>query len=253
MSRFLPVIIQARTGSTRLPGKMLKPFYHHQTIPELIISELKQHLPNSELVLATTLNPKDDELTEMAHRAGIKSFRGSEEDVLDRFISCAEHFGFNAFLRVCADNPFLCGKYAAFLASNFTSEHFDYFSYILEDGTPVIRSHFGFFCEAVSLSALKKAQGMTKDKFYREHVTNFIYGSSDSFKVIFTPVPSVLFGRRDIRLTIDTPEDFQEVALLYKKYRDLGVELTAESICKILEEFPEHTIRMAEAIRLSSK
>ena len=249
----LPVIIQARTGSTRLPGKMLKPFYGKQTIPELIVAELREHLPDAELVLATSINPNDDALVAMAESLGIKTFRGSEDNVLQRFISCADHFGFHAFLRVCADNPFLCGKYAAFLATHFPHRDFDYLSFVLEDGTPVIRSHFGFFCEGVTLSALKKAASMSNDKFYTEHVTNFIYANSDHFNVIFTPVPTVLKGRRDIRLTIDTAADFEDVAMLYSKYRDSGLPLTAESICKFLEQFPEQRHRMEATIKDTNK
>lgn len=249
----IPVIIQARTGSTRLPGKMLKPFWNHNTILELIFAELRQNLPDADIVLATTSNPKDDILVELASGIGLKTFRGSEENVLDRFISCAEHFGFHAFLRVCADNPFLCGKYAAYLATNFPQHQFDYFSFILEDGTPVIRSHFGFFCEAVSLSALKKTASMTGDKWFLEHVTNFIYGNSDQFKVIFSPIPSILQGRRDIRLTIDTASDFEDAALIYKKYRETQEPLSAEAICKFLDDFPEQRERMAGAIRQTLK
>lgn len=244
----LPVIIQARTGSTRLPGKMLKPFFGNKTIPELIIEELSDFLPGSPIVLATTVNPNDDALAALAENAGIMVFRGSEDNVLERFMMCAEHFGFSAFLRVCADNPFLCGRYAKFLAERFHFDDFDYFSFVLEDGTPVIRSHFGFFCEAVSLRALKKTASLTQDKFFLEHVTNFIYGHSDEFSIAFSPVPAVLNARRDIRLTIDTARDFEDVSLLYRKFRESKLSLSAETLCTLLQDFPDIRTRMAETI-----
>jgi spore coat polysaccharide biosynthesis protein SpsF len=249
----IPVVIQARTGSTRLPGKMLMPFFEGKTIPELMVEELKRHLPGAQIVLATTLNPKDDALVMLAEKLGVSCFRGSEDNVLNRFIEAAEFFNFDACLRVCADNPFLCGRYARVLSDKFRKEDFDYLSFVLEDGTPTIRSHFGFFCEAVSIRALKKAAGMTTEKFYVEHVTNFIYGNPDIFSVAYTPVPSVLSGRRDIRLTIDTASDFEDSASLYAEFRASGLPLTAESICSLLEGHPDMRKRMAETIAATLK
>ena len=99
------IIIQARTGSTRLHNKILLPFYGEQRIIDILIANIKQACPDKCIVLATTNRPQDDVLAETARQAGILSFRGDEDNVLDRFIRAAEVFGINRFIRVCSDNP----------------------------------------------------------------------------------------------------------------------------------------------------
>ena len=95
------IIIQARTGSTRLHNKILLPFYGEQRIIDILIANIKQACPDKCIVLATTNRPQDDVLAEVAHQSGILSFRGDEDNVLDRFIRAAEVFGIDRFIRVC--------------------------------------------------------------------------------------------------------------------------------------------------------
>lgn len=78
------IIIQARTGSTRLHNKILLPFYGEQRIIDILIANIKQACPDKCIVLATTNRPQDDVLAETARQAGILSFRGDEDNVLDR-------------------------------------------------------------------------------------------------------------------------------------------------------------------------
>ena len=92
------IIIQARTGSTRLHNKILLPFYGEQRIIDILIANIKQACPDKCIVLATTNRPQDDVLAETARQAGILSFRGDEDNVLDRFIRAAEVFGINRFI-----------------------------------------------------------------------------------------------------------------------------------------------------------
>ena len=97
------IIIQARTGSTRLHNKILLPFYGKQRIIDLLIEQIVQHCPGKTVVLATTDHPQDDVLAEVAHQAGIACYRGDEDNVLDRFIRAAEAFQIDRFIRVCSD------------------------------------------------------------------------------------------------------------------------------------------------------
>jgi spore coat polysaccharide biosynthesis protein SpsF len=106
----IAIIIQARTGSTRLANKMLKPFYQNQTILQIIIENLKRDI-DLPIILATTNNPNDDCLEQVAEENGIFCFRGSEENVLQRFIDAAHQYQVDVIIRVCADNPFLNPAY----------------------------------------------------------------------------------------------------------------------------------------------
>ena len=101
------IIIQARTGSTRLHNKILLPFYGGQRIIDILIGNIKQACADKTIVLATTDRPQDDILAEVAREAGICCYRGDEDNVLDRFIRAAETFNLDRFIRVCSDNPFV--------------------------------------------------------------------------------------------------------------------------------------------------
>ena len=101
------IIIQARTGSTRLHNKILLPFYGGQRIIDILIGNIKQACADKTIVLATTDRSQDDILAEVAREAGICCYRGDEDNVLDRFIRAAATFNLDRFIRVCSDNPFL--------------------------------------------------------------------------------------------------------------------------------------------------
>ncbi len=100
------IIIQARLGSTRLPGKILKQFYGEKTLLETVISNV-QKVGETKIIVATSVNPNNDLLASFLQERGIPFYRGSEDDVLSRFIGAAEVNGFDGIVRICSDNPFL--------------------------------------------------------------------------------------------------------------------------------------------------
>lgn len=201
------IIVQARTGSTRMPEKVILPFYQEQSILDLLLEKVKKLGVFS--VLATTVNPSDDRICDLAAMHQVPVFRGSENDVLDRFIQVARQFNFEKIIRVCADNPFLDSAAMQTLISEFEKSDADYLSFQLAGNRPSILTHFGFWTEAVRLNALEKVQRLTSEKLYHEHVTNFVYGNPELFNVQFIPADPQVFSRTDIRMTLDTPEDFE--------------------------------------------
>ena len=201
------IILQARTGSTRMPEKVIRPFYQEQTILDLLLEKVqKLGVP---AVLATTVNSSDDRICALAASHEVPVFRGSENDVLDRFIRAARQAEFSKIIRVCADNPFLDVAGLKTLVQEFEKSEADYLSFQLAANKPSILTHFGFWAEAVRLDALEKAANLTSEKLYHEHVTNFIYENQEIFKVQFIPADPAVFSRTDIRMTLDTPEDFE--------------------------------------------
>ena len=203
----LGIIIQARTGSTRMPEKVIQPFYQEQTILDLLLIKAKKL--NVPVVLATTVNPSDDRLCVLAKNHDVPVYRGSENDVLDRFIKAARKSGFSKIIRVCADNPFLDLSGLQTLITEFINLDVDYLGFQLAGNKPSILTHFGFWAEAVRLEALDLATLLTSEKLYHEHVTNFIYSNPILFDVQFIPADPLVFSRTDIRMTLDTPEDFE--------------------------------------------
>jgi len=212
------IIIQARTGSTRLPNKMILDFANNRGIFELILNSLtKQYQGKIPIILATSLKEQDDILASIADKYGIEVIRGSESDVLNRFDMAMKKYELNYAIRVCADNPLLDISHIKQLIEIGKSENLDYVSYAFPDKHPVIKSHLGLFTEFVSKSALERIRKKTNNPLYFEHVTNFIYENPQYFTIKFLPLPKYLQARKDLRFTLDTKEDFELMQKIYQE------------------------------------
>ncbi len=247
----LGIILQARTGSTRMPEKVILPFYQEQSILDLLLEKVKKlHVP---MVLATTVNPSDDRICRIARKHNVPVFRGSENDVLDRFIQASPQFGFNKIIRVCADNPFLDFSGMQTLISEFELSKADYLSFQLAGTKPSILTHFGFWTEAVRLEALEKASQLSSEKIYHEHVTNFIYSHPELFNVQFIQADPLVFSRTDIRMTLDTPEDFEIQQHIFASISAKNPNFGIPEIVSWLDRHPEFLERMKKEILKNQK
>ena len=132
------IIIQARLGSTRLPRKILKQFYGGKTLLETVIANL-QRVEGAQVIVATSVNPNNDELESFLQERGITVFRGSEDDVLSRFIGAAEENKVDGIVRICSDNPFLDWHGVADLIEKAKTSDADYIGYRIND-TPSIKT-----------------------------------------------------------------------------------------------------------------
>jgi spore coat polysaccharide biosynthesis protein SpsF (cytidylyltransferase family) len=248
------VIIQVRTGSTRLAGKMILPFYEGQPMIELILDRFDSELSNSiPLIIATTDNPLDDAIENIARKKKINLYRGSENDVLMRFIRASEKFNLQNIIRICADNPLFDVKGTFELTSYIKSGNWDYIGYKIKGNRPTILTHSGFWGEVVTLSALKKAHKETSESFYREHVTNYIYERPEKFSVKLVDAPDYLFYRDDIRLTVDTTEDFEMMKELYSRLIEENIRPEPVNIISYIDDHPEYLTRMNRQIELNRK
>ncbi|NWJ51790.1 MAG: NTP transferase domain-containing protein [Bacteroidetes bacterium] len=230
------IIIQARTGSTRLPNKMLIPFANGKTILEIIVERLKLFV-DLPIIIATTQNKADDALEELAKSLKVDFYRGAENDVLNRFVSAAEYAGAKRIIRVCADNPFLNALAMNELVLFASQSSADYISFRI-NGKPSIKTHFGFWGEYVTLDALKKVASKTGAPLYREHVTNYVYEHPELFKNSWINSTQSLEKREDIRLTIDTKTDFENVSNLYKIVYEIYSNPTLDEVVSILDKYP---------------
>lgn len=210
------IIIQARTGSVRLPGKMIMPFWKSKSLLELLLLNFIEDAGNLPVVVATTNSDKDNELVAICNRLEVPVYRGDEEDVLSRFIGAAESYDFKTVIRVCADNPFFDLPSSLMLVKKLNESNADYSGFLI-GGKPSIKTHIGLWGEAVTVNALKKAAILTQEKIYREHVTNFIYSNPENFSLVFSDAPYGLSDRTDLRFTLDTASDFE----LYVRILDL--------------------------------
>jgi len=205
------IIIQARTESSRLPGKIILPVHKGSTtFLDLLLLRITTELPKTPVVVATTTNPNDDVIEAHAKKAGVKSYRGSEKDVLDRITSCAHDNKFDVVIRVQGNNPYLDIDLLKDMIDKYDGE--DYITYTHKN-QPTILSHYGFFAEMISIAALEKV--MLLGGTCRENVTNCIYKNPNIFKITFKPSK---IENHKIRCKLNTHSDFETLEYIYKNW-----------------------------------
>ncbi len=242
------IIIQARLGSTRLPNKMILPFYNEMGILELILLRLAK-LTSIPIIVATTTSKRDDEIEKIALKHNMNCFRGNENNVLDRFIQAATKFELDKVIRICADNPFLDLPALKSLINHYSNKQVDYCAFYTRDGKPTIQTHFGFWAEGVSVKALKQIEKNTKDPLYLEHVTNYIYSNSDDFSIHKELIPKTVDSTDYLRLTLDTEEDFNLLKEIYAYFLQNDLELKSEMITsKVLQNDKWLTVMKTEIL-----
>lgn len=224
-------------GSTRLPGKILKKFSGEDTLLETLLSNL--HKVGVKVIVATSINENNDELEVFLKNKGELVYRGSENDVLDRFIKAAEENGIDGIIRICSDNPFMDWNGVVQLVEKSKSSNADYIGFRVND-TPSILTHFGFWGEFVTLNALKRVAATTPEGSpAHEHVTFHVYKHPEEYKCEWIQCPEFLQGRDDIRLTIDTPKDLVNAQQVYAKLKEKNEDFTLQEIIEYLDANPD--------------
>ena len=212
------LIIQARLGSQRLPGKVLKPIFNSLSTLDILIDRFKDQVDN--ITVATTVEPQDTKIVEWCKKRHVAYYKGSETNVLQRFIEAANQRNSNNIIRVCADNPLidleLCNK----LIQEYDSGDFDYVSYSF-DSEPTITFDHGIYCEIVSLKALNKILKLSVKQEDLEHVTSYIYHNKDKFKIKFLEAEDIWKTISPQRLTIDTDEDLSRIKSIFRHLNPL--------------------------------
>lgn len=200
------VVLQARMGSTRLPGKVLEPVGRWSILEHCVRRLRTSGYP---VIVATTTLAADDAIVGAAAALGTEVFRGEETDVLARYRGAARAFALTHVVRATADNPFVdgdgVGRTLQFL-DRIGADH------AVECGLPI-----GVAVEAVTVKALDRAAELIADPYDREHVTSFIRRDS-RFRALRAVAPGVI-RRPGLRLTVDTDDD---LAFVRNVCADLG-------------------------------
>lgn len=224
-------IIQARMGSTRLPGKVLmdiagKPMLWH------VIERVKRCKKINSIVVATTSKEEDKIVIELAKKCGVETFAGSEEDVLDRYYQAAKKFDAEIIVRITGDCPLINPSTIDEMIDLCLKENAEYIC-----GHPAIPS-IEQGIEVVSLPALGKVKNLATEDYQKEHVTIFIRKNPELFKIrVITPQP--IFRRADMRLTVDNRDDLKLMREIYNKlYKENGI-IDLKDVVKLLDENPE--------------
>ena len=212
---------------------MLLPFYSSKGVLELLLEKLLASFNNFPIIVATTENPKDDKIVELCMKLKVNYFRGSENNVLERFIDVGNNFDLDKIIRICADNPFLSMTDLNLLIQKFQNSDLDYLSFHTSKGMPAIKTQYGFWAEAVSLEALMQVQKHTESLIFLEHVTNYIYENLNKFNTEFIKIDFFVEKHKDIRMTLDTYEDFLFLKQIYSEYILLK-EVSLKSLIKLV-------------------
>ena len=205
MSLRAAIVLQARMGSTRLPGKSLAPIAGRSLLARVVERlRMRADLP---VVLATTTLLEDDLLCEEAERLEIAVLRGSADDVLGRYAFAASVLGVSAIVRATADNP------AVDLDSPYRTLEILQRSgadYVVDYGLPL-----GGTVEAIAVPALVRAAALATEAYDREHVTPFLRRDARS-RAVDSLAPTAL-RRPDLRFTIDTADDLDYMRRVYQE------------------------------------
>jgi spore coat polysaccharide biosynthesis protein SpsF (cytidylyltransferase family) len=192
----VPIVLQARVGSARLPGKVLaevagRPLVEH-CLARLGAAGV------GPVLLATSTSSRDDALVSIGERMGVRVFRGPEDDVLQRFCLVADYLDTRCLIRATADNPAVDIDAPARVVAVLERTGADH---VVEQHLPL-----GAAVEAVRVAALYQALVQSADPYDREHVTPYLYRNPGRFLAVSEPAPAAL-RRPDVRLTVDTPDD----------------------------------------------
>jgi len=214
MANNIDAIIQARLGSSRLPNKVLLDIQGRSLLGHCI-DRLKQISTINRIIVATTSETIDNPIKEFCSEEKILCYRGSVDNVLNRFLSASLKYKSDHFLRICSDNPFIDIGLVKAQISAFEPDD-DYCSYYTRSDENALLKPVGFFVEAVKRKALEKvAKKGNSDPRIQEHVTYYIYNNPTDFRIKKLPIPTYI--NPELRFTIDYPDDFLIAEYILKK------------------------------------
>lgn len=222
------IFITARTKSTRLPRKVLLKI-KGKTIIEHLIDRLKLAKLSDLIVLCTSTNPKDQILVNIAKRNGIQHFRGSEDDVLERFSEAASAFNVDFIVVTWGDELFCDPEYIDKTIDLYRETNADF---IRCDELPL-----GTFVYGLKVEALKKVCQMKKDT--DTEVWGGYFTESGLFDVKYLKVDDVNLRHPEIRITLDYKEDLQLVREIFARLYQEGQVIPLSEIVRLLTERPE--------------
>lgn len=207
------VVVQARTGSTRLPGKVLLPLAGKPLL-ERMLERLRAVRSPFELVVATTTDPSDDPVAELAARTGTRVHRGHPTDLLDRHVQAARSTGADVVVKIPSDCPLIAPEVVervlAAWHERHAAEQLDFLSNLhpatYPDGNDV---------EVVTLRALETAWREAKKPYEREHTTPFVWDQPERFRAGNVTWETGLDYANSHRFTIDYPEDYSFISAVF--------------------------------------
>jgi len=213
--------------SQRLPGKSLRPLCGRPML-QYVLDRLARLDSLAETIVATSTDPSDDPLDEFCRRIGCPCFRGSLDNVADRFLQAAGAHRLSAFVRVNGDSPLLDQRLVARGVALFTESGADLTTNVSPRTYPA-----GMSVEVVRTETFERIVPELDEQYDREHVTNYFYRHADRFRIerFVLDVP-----RRDVHLAVDTPENFETVSRIVGAMTRPPADYSLEDVLRLYDE-----------------
>ena len=211
MSKKIGIIISARMGSSRLPGKALKLIQDKHMLEFLFLRVKKSEIIN-EFIFATTINKNDDVLSDLAIKNKFKVFRGSTNNLISRYVGAAKRYDLDSVIRVTGDCPFVNGEMIDFCLNQIKNKKYDLVSTkgLFPEGLDIEI----YDCSA--MEEIGKSKILQDDD--KEHLTLFFYKNYKNYNIIKIKPPAKWSGIGSY--TVDTPEDYREITRIADNFRD---------------------------------
>ena len=214
-------IIQARMGSTRLPGKVMMKI-REKPILYYVINQVRQSKKLDNVVIATTTLTEDTQIMNYVKLLQENIFRGDPENVLDRYYQCAKEYNADIIVRITADCPLIDPRIIDKCISEFENGDFDYLSNTIKKENDVWNYHhngfpIGIALEVFTFNALKKAKTEAKKPSEKEHVSPYMVNNSNLFKLGNIENDE---NQSDIRLTVDHKIDFDLIQIIIEHFKE---------------------------------
>ncbi len=222
-------VIQARMGSTRLPGKVLKDL-SGKTVLARVVERVRRAKLINEVMVATTDLAADDAIVAECRKIPVMVSRGDQEDVLDRYFRAAQLGKADVVVRITSDCPLIDPQVTDKTIAAFLEAQPDYASNVMDRKYPR-----GLDTEVVSVGALERAWRLARKPYEREHVTPYIYEHPAEFKLL-SVTGDVDYSAH--RWTVDTPEDLEFMRAVYSRM-DADAEFSGRDVLDLLERQPE--------------
>ncbi len=235
MSAELPrivITIEARMLSSRLPGKVLRPILGRPMLA-LMIERLRLVEKAAAIIVATTTDPSCDAIEALARELGVGCFRGSEDDVLDRVLQAARAADADVIVETTGDCPLIDPAVIGTVIDAFLAGGADYVGNVLRPTWPR-----GMDVQVFPRAVLERVAQLTNDPADREHVSLYIYEHPEIFRLrnVESGLPA---DAADLRLTVDTPEDFELVTHVYEALYRENPHFGVAAILALFARHPE--------------
>lgn len=225
-NKTIVAIIQAHMSSTRLPGKILmdmngKPLLYR------VIERARQSKYLTDVVIATSTLPCDDQIEQVCGEWGVHVFRGSDDDVLERYWGAAQAYPAEVYVRLTSDNPLIDPRQIDDAIEFFLTH--DY-RYVHTDG----QLPLGTGEEIFEAALMREAAENSTEHYEHEHVTPYMYWKQDSVGEVPSKRPAPQY-----RVTVDTPEDYQVVSAVYQALCNENNDFSLDEVIDFLDAHPE--------------